>query len=256
MATSCVPRTVTPSWSCQDSEASAELKLIVMAVMLGTSIVSISSPLIFSHFINWKPIHNKLLLATKSLAAGAILSISLVHVLPRAFDSLSDCQVASLRPWKDVPFSGIIPVIGAVTALLVDIIQSCYGNDKSSQYVPVKTHDHKDSSDCSSVEAKRIVSTQFEMGIVGWHDRQAEEMAKLKQRLVAQVLEIGVVFNPVMIGMMMGVSHNLCTIKALVAALLLHHFFEGIELGGYMAQVKLTTLSTVSSNSIQSSFFF
>ncbi|KAJ9683871.1 hypothetical protein PVL29_016393 [Vitis rotundifolia] len=232
----CVPRTTAPSWSCQDSEASAELKLIVMAVMLGTSIVSISSPLIFSHFVHWKPIHSKLLLAIKCLAAGVILSISLVHVLPRSFDSLSDCQVVSLRPWKDLPFTGIVPIIGAVTALLVDIMQSCYGNDKSSHYAPVKTHE--DSSDSSSA-GKKTVTTQFEMGIMGWHDRQAEEMAKLRQRLVAQVLEIGVVFYPVIIGLMMGVSHNLCTIKALVAALVLHHFFEGIELGGCMAQAGL-----------------
>ena len=125
-------------------------------------------------------------------------------------------------------------------ALLVDIMQGCSGKDKSSHYAPVKTHE-----DSSSSEGKRTVTTQFEMGIIGWHDRQAEEMAKLQQKLVAQVLEIGIVFYPVMIGMMMGVSHNICTIKALVAAMVLHHFFEGIELGGCMAQVKLTCLSTV-----------
>lgn len=119
-------------------------------------------------------------------------------------------------------------------------MQSCYGNNNSSRYAPVKTQE--DSSE-SSADGKRSVATQFEMGILGWHDRQAEEMGKLKQRLVAQVLEIGVVFYPVALGLMMGVPHNLCTIKALVAALVLHHFFEGIELGGCMAQVKLINTS-------------
>lgn len=67
--------------------------------------------------------------------------------------------------------------------------------------------------------------------------RQAEELVKLKQRLVSQVLEIGIIFHSVIIGVTMGMSQNQCTIRPLVAALAFHQIFEGMGLGGCIAQV-------------------
>lgn len=66
--------------------------------------------------------------------------------------------------------------------------------------------------------------------------RQAEELVKLKQRLVSQVLEIGIIFHSVIIGVTMGMSQNQCTIRPLVAALAFHQIFEGMGLGGCIAQ--------------------
>ncbi|XP_028753608.1 zinc transporter 6, chloroplastic-like, partial [Neltuma alba] len=66
--------------------------------------------------------------------------------------------------------------------------------------------------------------------------REAEEMAKLKQRLVSQVWKIGIIFHSVIIGVTMGMSQNVCTIRPLVAALAFHQIFEGMGLGGCVAQ--------------------
>jgi zinc transporter 1/2/3 len=63
------------------------------------------------------------------------------------------------------------------------------------------------------------------------------DLVKVKQRLVSQVLEIGIIFHSVIIGVTMGMSQNKCTIRPLVTALAFHQIFEGMGLGGCIAQV-------------------
>lgn len=52
-----------------------------------------------------------------------------------------------------------------------------------------------------------------------------------------QVLELGIVVHSVIIGISLGASDSPSTIRPLVAALSFHQFFEGMGLGGCIAQV-------------------
>ncbi|KAK3140632.1 hypothetical protein QOZ80_5AG0403560 [Eleusine coracana subsp. coracana] len=63
-----------------------------------------------------------------------------------------------------------------------------------------------------------------------------EEEARKKQKMVSKVLEIGIVFHSVIIGVTMGMSQDVCAIRPLVVALSFHQVFEGMGLGGCIAQ--------------------
>ncbi|KAJ8540438.1 hypothetical protein K7X08_030357 [Anisodus acutangulus] len=220
----CVTDTVR-ALACRDGKAATNLKLISMFVIFFTSVLGITVPVFLARLFHGKPVHDKAILIIKCFAAGVILSTSLVHVLPDAFDALSDCQVSSRHPWKDFPFSGLVTLIGVLTALLVDLTATSH----------VESHE---SNRAGEYEA---VGTSEELGIVSTKKieekrREAEELVKLKQRLVSQVLEIGIIFHSVIIGVTLGMSQNQCTIKPLVAALSFHQIFEGMGLGGCIAQ--------------------
>ncbi|CAK9171463.1 unnamed protein product [Ilex paraguariensis] len=103
-----------------------------------------------------------------------------------------------------------------------------HGNKGSSEYTPIGTHEGLGTA------CKKSAETEVELGV---DDRQSEELVKLKQRLVSQVLEIGIIFHSVIIGVTMGMSQNQCTIRPLVAALAFHQIFEGMGLGGCIAQM-------------------
>jgi len=66
----------------------------------------------------------------------------------------------------------------------------------------------------------------------------ANESQLLRYRIVAQVLELGIVVHSVVIGLSMGVSNNPCTIKPLVIAMCFHQLFEGMGLGGCILQAR------------------
>ncbi|KAL6607777.1 hypothetical protein ACP70R_040840 [Stipagrostis hirtigluma subsp. patula] len=70
---------------------------------------------------------------------------------------------------------------------------------------------------------------------VGEGDGEEEE-ARKKQKMVSKVLEIGIVFHSVIIGVTMGMSQDVCAIRPLVVALSFHQVFEGMGLGGCIAQ--------------------
>ncbi|GKV08394.1 hypothetical protein SLEP1_g20026 [Rubroshorea leprosula] len=210
--------------ACRNTVAATHLKLISILVIFFTSVLGISSPVLLARYFQGKPVYDKAILVIKCFAAGVILSTSLVHVLPDAYDALSDCSIASRHPWRDFPFAGLVTLIGALLALLVDITATAHvdhghghkpsgGND----YLPVGTQDVN-----SGKKPTAGLSN--------------EELAKVKQRLVSQVLEIGIIFHSVIIGVTMGMSQNQCTIRPLVAALAFHQIFEGMGLGGCIAQ--------------------
>ncbi|KAL9267054.1 Zinc transporter 8-like protein [Drosera capensis] len=53
-----------------------------------------------------------------------------------------------------------------------------------------------------------------------------------------QVLELGIMVHSVIIGIALGASQSLWTIKPLMAELVFHQFFEGMGLGGCITQAK------------------
>lgn len=228
------------SSSCRDGKAASHLKLISIFVIFFTSVIGISLPVFLARLFNGKPAYDKAVLIIKCFAAGVILSTSLVHVLPDAFDALADCQVASHHPWKDFPFSGLVTLIGVLTALFVDLT--------ATSHVEGHGHGHGHVEKVKKVEYSPIgveegAVMELKVGVGDFAanttdtETASEELMKLKQKLVSQVLEIGIIFHSVIIGVTMGMSQNKCTIRPLVAALAFHQIFEGLGLGGCIAQV-------------------
>jgi len=56
------------------------------------------------------------------------------------------------------------------------------------------------------------------------------------------VLEVGIIVHSVVIGISLGASQSPDTAKALFAALMFHQCFEGLGLGGCIAQVIISSL--------------
>lgn len=77
---------------------------------------------------------------------------------------------------------------------------------------------------------------------------EAEEASmaeKIRQRVISQVLELGIVVHSVIIGVSLGTSQSAKLIKPLVGALSFHQFFEGIGLGGCIVQAEFRSRATV-----------
>ncbi|KAK1373966.1 zinc transporter 6, chloroplastic [Heracleum sosnowskyi] len=225
---------------CRDGQAAAHLKLISIFIIFFTSIIGISLPVFLARLFQGKPAYDKAVLLIKCFAAGVILSTSLVHVLPDAFNALADCQVSSHHPWKDFPFAGLVTLIGVLMALLVDLTASSHvdASAHASDYKPIVG----EMKCCGGKNIER--DGDLESDHQERRAREEEMVVKIKQRLVSQVLEIGIIFHSVIIGVTMGMSQNKCTIRPLVAALAFHQIFEGMGLGGCIAQAGFSYRTT------------
>ncbi|KAE8712733.1 Zinc transporter 6 [Hibiscus syriacus] len=221
---SCVTDTAR-TLACRDGAAAAHLKLL--------SLKSSSSPASSAYLPRLPsslfPRQTRLRQGNSDnqvLRCRRHLSTSLVHVLPKAVSALSNCHVASSHPWKDFPFAGLVTLVGALMALLVDLTASSHVHQSHD-------NDNKPSGGYLPVAATQDGTGGKKTG----SELSKEEAVKLKLKLVSQALEIGIIFHSVIIGVTMGMSQNQCTIRPLVLALAFHQIFEGMGLGGCIARM-------------------
>uniref|UniRef100_A0ACD5U7T8 Uncharacterized protein n=1 Tax=Avena sativa TaxID=4498 RepID=A0ACD5U7T8_AVESA len=278
---------------CRDGAAAARLKTGSLLAILIASAVGVCLPVALTRAFKGREGYARGLLLVKCYAAGVILSTSLVHVLPDAYAALADCAVASQRPWRDFPFAGLLCLIGALLALLVDLSASSHleahghvvqhqEEEEQTPYAPIPTTKKApvfelagemsprkgafllddedpapradrnggdtDRDDVALFGRARLVRSDEPVVVPsggchgGGHHEVVEvgggeeEEARKKQKMVSKVLEIGIVFHSVIIGVTLGMSQDVCAIRPLVVALSFHQVFEGMGLGGCIAQ--------------------
>ncbi|XP_024965206.1 fe(2+) transport protein 1-like [Cynara cardunculus var. scolymus] len=212
---------------CHSKARSLKLKLIAIAAILVTSMAGVTLP-ILSRVVPALQPDKKLFVLVKAFASGVILATGYMHVLPDSFDCLTS-KCLPENPWRKFPFTTFIAMLSAVATLMVDSYamswykkygSSVQGNKNlNPQVLKISGHCHGEGS--SGLD---------------------DPVSQLRRyRVVAQVLELGIVVHSVVIGLSMGASDNLCTIRPLVAALCFHQFFEGMGLGGCILQAEYET---------------
>ncbi|KAE9454824.1 hypothetical protein C3L33_13278, partial [Rhododendron williamsianum] len=189
----------------------------------------------------------------KAFAAGVILATGCVHILPDAFDKLtSPCLEGKV--WE-FPWSGFVLMVVAIFTLMLDKLATSYysqsqlakssagpvngDEEKTGEHathdVPVHTHaTHDVPVHTHTTHGHSHGSAMLSSGYGGPVSKEL-----IRYRVIAQVLELGIVVHSVIIGLALGASESPSTIKPLVAALSFHQFFEGVGLGGCITQAKL-----------------
>lgn len=214
-------------------------KLVAIASILVASAIGVSLPILGKLIPIFNP-ENNIFFGIKAFAAGIILAVGFIHILPNAFENLtSPCLEGRLG---DFPFTGLVAMVSAIVTMMIDVFATSYY--KRAHLVVHKVNG----------EELEGVSTQVggeHGGHVHVHTHATHGHAHgpgfglnhgsdlLRHRVISQVLELGIVVHSVIIGISLGTSQNPKAIKPLVAALTFHQFFEGMGLGGCISQANL-----------------
>ncbi|GLT91699.1 hypothetical protein SLE2022_095750 [Rubroshorea leprosula] len=208
---------------CHDKEKSLKLKIIAICLILAASAVGVCLPLL-SRLVPALHPDGNLFLLVKAFASGVILATGYMHVLPDSFnDLMSPCLPTN--PWRKFPFTTFVAMLSAVATLMVDSLAMCWYKKRVGTENVV-------------VEKGSIDMENFEHGNHGSNEVQSALNSLMRHRVIAQVLELGIVVHSVVIGLAMGASDNFCTIRPLIAALCFHQLFEGMGLGGCILQAE------------------
>ncbi|KAL0442345.1 UNVERIFIED_CONTAM: Fe(2+) transport protein 2 [Sesamum latifolium] len=213
---------------CRNNAEALKLKIIAIAAILVTSMIGVCLPM-FSRAVPALQPDKDLFVLVKAFASGVILATGYMHVLPDSFDCLrSDCLPE--KPWKKFPFTTFVAMLSAVFTLMVDSYAMSYYRKRDLDIEVKRT------SDANAIVDGKLESQHCHGFNVAKADDNASQL--LRYRVVAQVLELGIVVHSVVIGLSMGASDNPCTIRPLVAALCFHQLFEGMGLGGCILQAE------------------
>ncbi|KAL3332519.1 hypothetical protein AABB24_032874 [Solanum stoloniferum] len=218
--------TCDPEDEDRNKKEALKYKMAALASILVASSIGVCIPVLGKGIPALSPERNFFFII-KAFAAGVILSTGFIHVLPDAFESLASPCLAE-HPWGDFPFSGFIAMVSALATLMVDTYATSYYSKKNLKNGVV----------AQSGDEQGIVHAHSHAHVHGLSDSKSE---LLRYRVISQVLELGIIVHSVIIGIALGASESPKTIKPLVAALTFHQFFEGLGLGGCIAQAKLKT---------------
>jgi zinc transporter 1/2/3 len=227
---------------CFDKELALKLRIGALFTILAAGAIGVCFPFLGKTFKALSP-ERDAFLAIKAFAAGVILSTGFVHVLPDAFDSLTS-SCLSENPGAKFPFAGFVSMLGALFTLLLDVTASAYYQRRAEKFSGTASTPEDPPK---VAESDNRIHSHAHAHSPAHADQDSLEAGNLKvrQRVVSQVLEAGIVAHSVIIGIALGASQVPCTIRPLFGALTFHQFFEGMGLGGCIAQAGFGNLSVV-----------
>ncbi|XP_042040731.1 probable zinc transporter 10 [Salvia splendens] len=215
---------------CTDKKKALPLKIIAIVSILVTSMIGVCLPLVTRSVPALSP-ERSLFVIVKAFAAGIILATGFMHVLPDSFDMLSS-ECLKDNPWHKFPFTGFVAMLSAIVTLMIDSMATSFYSKK-----------HK-----GGVVQPEGAAAAVEEGVGGLvhghghghsHGKMAVEGSQLlRYRVIAMVLELGIIVHSIVIGLSLGASNNTCSIRGLIAALCFHQMFEGMGLGGCILQAE------------------
>ncbi|PWA70952.1 zinc/iron permease [Artemisia annua] len=216
---------------CNNKSKALNLKIIGIATILITSIIGVCLPLITRSVPALSP-DRSLFVIVKAFASGIILATAFMHVLPDSFDMLRSSCLAD-NPWHKFPFTGFVAMLSAIFTLMVDSMVTSMYTKKNNAIVA-------EGSEVVAGDHENAITSGGGMHFHGHHHGQKGPIGQqlLRYRVVAMVLELGIVVHSIVIGLGLGASNDVCTIKPLVAALCFHQMFEGMGLGGCILQAE------------------
>ncbi|XP_010444067.1 PREDICTED: probable zinc transporter 12 [Camelina sativa] len=174
----------------------------------------------------------------KAFAAGVILATGFVHILPDATESLTSPCLGEEPPWGDFPMTGLVAMSASILTMLIESFASGYFNrsrlEMEGKTLPVSTgggteeHSHAASAHTHASQGHSHGSLLVPQ----------DDHTDMRKKIVTQILELGIVVHSVIIGVSLGVSPSVSTIKPLIAAITFHQLFEGFGLGGCVSEAK------------------
>ncbi|KAL5811523.1 hypothetical protein ACOSQ3_028262 [Xanthoceras sorbifolium] len=239
-------------------EEALKFKLVGIATILVSGAVGVCLPLIGKKIPALRP-ENDIFFMVKAFAAGVILATGFIHILPEAFKSLTSPCLKE-NPWRSFPFAGFFAMMSAIGTLMIDSFATGYyrrqhfdkpklimvHHDDDHSPPDEEKADHQDDHDDHHVGHVHV-HTHATHGHAHGSADSSQELALpelIRKRVISQVLELGIVVHSVIIGISLGASESVDTIKPLLVALSFHQFFEGMGLGGCISQAKFESRST------------
>nr|QEJ80493.1 NoZIP3 [Nasturtium officinale] len=222
--------------SCVNKAKALPLKIISIIAILVTSMIGVSAPL-FSKYVPFLHPDGNIFTIVKAFASGIILGTSFMHVLPDSFEMLSS-ECLEDDPWHKFPFTGFVAMLSGLITLVIDsITTSFYSSKNGSEIVPASV------SNGDQERANPMITHGHSHGHgVTSSTKDDGTPQLLRYRVVAMVLELGIIVHSVVIGLSLGATNDTCTIKGLIAALCFHQMFEGMGLGGCILQAEYTNV--------------
>ncbi|OLL24501.1 Anthranilate synthase component 1 [Neolecta irregularis DAH-3] len=214
------------------------LKLAALFVILATATLAALSPIAARHV---RSIHVSPLLffVVKHFGTGVILATAFIHIMPGAFSSLNHECLGSYWTAKYSASPGAIMMAAAFFIFFVQYFATRYLDIVDKRAASQRSNSYSSSS--TVVKADTLVDVHADpaaIGADGQDNIHANKAILQAQILGVSILEAGIVFHSLFIGMTLMVTGK-DEFTPLFIAVIFHQTFEGLGLGTRIAALAL-----------------
>ncbi|XP_010931295.1 zinc transporter 8 [Elaeis guineensis] len=219
----------------RDKSKAQPLKIAAIFSILIFGAIGVCLPIFGKSIQSLRP-ENDIFFVIKAFAAGVILATGFIHILPDAFENLTS-PCLDENPWGNFPFAGFGAMLGALGTLMVDTLATGYFK-RAARAVGDELKGDVEMSGPGGDRGVHVHATHGHAHGPAALEADEGPQKLVRHRVISQVLELGIVVHSVIIGISLGASETPATIRPLIVALSFHQFFEGVGLGGCIAQAK------------------
>ncbi|KAI8901444.1 Zinc/iron permease [Globomyces pollinis-pini] len=174
------------------------------------------------------PIIAKILQLFKMFGIGIIAATAWIHLLPNAFEKFFNPCLGD--PWKEYG-TNYVELFALLAAFFVQLIE-LGASDHEKKYDPstggYRTIPQSDTSSILTLDVETI-DPEYETSSIAI--KQAN-----RGRILTMILEAGILFHLLIIGLTLGVTPD-DNFTTLLIALCFHQTFEGIALGSMISSI-------------------
>ncbi|KAI7758376.1 hypothetical protein M8C21_013737 [Ambrosia artemisiifolia] len=205
------------SYSDENQHESLKFKIVAILTILLAGGIGVSIPQLGKKIEALNP-DNDIFFMIKAFAAGVILGTGFIHILPDAFDHLTSPCLPH-NPWGKFPFAGFIAMSCAIGALMLDTFATSFytkmhfNKQKTKQVMDVESNSSSNDDHAGHVHVHAHATDGHAHGSV----LSSHEYQLMRHRIISQVLELGIIVHSVIIGLSLGASQHISTIKSLLA---------------------------------------
>lgn len=208
--------------SCEASqidEYSMPWHIAGIFIVLGCSGAGIFSTLALGTKAH-EPFFARILQIIKMFGIGVIAATGWCHLIPDAFESFtSECLPEGWATYG----GAFVGVFALASSFIVQSIELAAGVTHSHGIPPP-----------SPVVIKPDVPHPHGSEVL----QLETESHRRSQGISTMILEAGIIFHSIIIGLSLGVTGDLNTFKTLLTAICFHQFFEGLALGALIAKLE------------------
>ncbi|KAI2633122.1 Zinc/iron permease [Hypomontagnella submonticulosa] len=254
-------RTTCQSGGAQDEEYNLALRIGAVFIILGVSLFACAFPIMAKKFprVNLSP---NIVFAIRHFGTGVLIATAFVHLLPTAFTNLGDPCLSDFWTQDYPAMPGAIALAAVFGVTLVEMLLhparripqglprrgSGVVGDRDSRAVreSIERDSRKNRGRCNCEgtenEATRATrSAMFEdVEAKGQQDEKlglTPEQKRQRGIMHCVLLELGILFHSVFIGMTLSVSTGGKEFAILLVAISFHQMFEGLALGARIADI-------------------
>ncbi|KAJ3212414.1 high-affinity Zn(2+) transporter zrt1 [Entophlyctis luteolus] len=193
------------------------------------------------------PILSKILQLCKMFGIGVIAATAWIHLLPDAFSQFGSPCLPTHWQSYGTGFVGVFGLLSGFAVQLIEHLASVKSHDAHEHegqednlsvlsHVPTLPIAANDADNCPSAEGIVIVSNTPDPLL---SHPEAFKAGGSTKEITTVILELGILFHSMIIGVTLGVTPD-DSFTTLLAAICFHQMFEGMALGVLLAELDLS----------------